>query len=499
MKGRSFRFNPISIRAKFLFLILGVTLIPFLVVSVIFVFQITGSSFRATYAKYIQCKYWVNRYLTNPSSGDVVSELKDIVDTRPRGLEILVVDNNDTVIFSTIEPFKDKNITGQRLISNVIRDYAEEYEFQIIPFRSSAFVSNESNSIGMKDHPEGSRDSGIFLVMTPRLSPMADFGFRATFKNIRFYTAIGVPLVLIIFTSVMSFYIIRSIRREIDTLEEATRRIANGDLDFSLEIRGRDKIASLARSFDMMRAKLKEEYARRSRLIMGISHDLKTPLALIEGYADAIADGYADKPDKLQRYISIVKEKSLLLEQRVAKLIDFVRLETGEWRLLHRDVVIREFLEGFCKRYREDASLLGFKFDYTLEIDGSTVISMDPELFQRALENLVSNAFRYSHGLKKIEFEAKEMKNRIVIKISNYGDFISEEEAKLLFEPFYRGSRSRREDGLGLGLNTVKTIVDLHGWKVSAKSEGINNTVSNSSKDVYRITFIIEIEKNREN
>jgi len=442
----------LKLRTKFLFLIIGVTLIPFLVISVVFFFQITETPFRSVYASYLKSKHWVERYLAHPEENDAVELLEKIADSRPKGLEVIYMSSNDRVLFSTVGEIGEGSLAVESDIFNLIRRNTEKYEFQIIPFRSPS-------------------DSGIFLVLTPRLTPVAGSNLKNILNNMRFFTIVGVPLVLILFTAFMSFYIIRSIRKQIDTLENATRRIADGDLDFTLDIRGRDEIASLARSFDMMRARLKEEYARRARLIMGISHDLKTPLALIEGYADAITDGYADSIEKLKDYVAIIKEKSILLEERIGKLIDFVRLETGDWKLMHREVAIGAFLKDFARRYSEDARLLGFDFNYSVDIPAGIRVSMDPELFQRALENLVSNAIRYSGERKEIEFKAYHSEEGIMISITNYGSPLTPEEMKLIFEPFYRGSPSRREEGLGLGLHTVRYIVDSHGWAIDVKSE----------------------------
>ena len=104
---------------------------------------------------------------------------------------------------------------------------------------------------------------------------------------------------LIVFSAAMIGVIVRSFNRDIGRLIGATRRVAEGDLDFELPAKGNDEIASLTRSFDSMRKNLKESIARRSRFLMGVSHDLKTPLTSIKGYLEAISDGLADDPEKL--------------------------------------------------------------------------------------------------------------------------------------------------------------------------------------------------------
>ena len=118
---------------------------------------------------------------------------------------------------------------------------------------------------------------------------------------------------VLLFTMAVSLGILRSLSRSMGKLEVATREIASGSLDFKLELPPGDSLASLAASMDSMRQRLKEEYARRDRFILAVSHDLKTPLAVLEGYLDALADGFADSPEKRDDYIRVLREKTGLL------------------------------------------------------------------------------------------------------------------------------------------------------------------------------------------
>ncbi len=135
-------------------------------------------------------------------------------------------------------------------------------------------------------------------------------------------------LSVLAFMTLMSMLIIRSINVSIAHLEEGTRRISEGDLDFELKARGNDRIASLTRSFDDMRRRVREETATRSRFIMAVSHDLKTPLASITGYLDAIEDGIASDPAQMEKYLAIIRDKAGLLGSRISQLIDYVKLDT---------------------------------------------------------------------------------------------------------------------------------------------------------------------------
>ena len=329
-----------------------------------------------------------------------------------------------------------------------IRDNIDTFHFQI---DSSRAPGNEGS---------------LVILKTPKMRP-EEANLRNQFIQVVMYTSIA----LLAFSSLMSFLILRSLNRSILTLEGATRRIAGGDLDFELPVRGNDQIASLTRSFDSMRRALKEEYARRARFIMGVSHDLKTPLTLIQGYVEAIADGYAAEPDAQKRYLSIILDKTRALEGMIADLIEFVRMETGEWRMTHHDVAMRSFLADIARRFAEDALILKRDFATTIDVPDGVTVRMDAGLFSRALENLVGNAIRYTEENGKVTMSARQEAGEVVLSIADTGIGIPGEDLSRIFDPFYRGTNSRREQGFGLGLTTVKSIIESHGWSIGVASE----------------------------
>jgi signal transduction histidine kinase len=219
-----------------------------------------------------------------------------------------------------------------------------------------------------------------------------------------------------------------------------------------------------------MRRALKEEYARRARFIMGVSHDLRTPLTLIQGYVEAIADGYATDPEAQKKYLSIILDKTRSLEGMVRDLIEFVRMETGQWRMTHHDVPLRAFLADMGHHFVEDALILKRTFAATIEVGDDVAVRMDRGLFTRALENLVGNAIRYTEENGTISLTARREGRDVVLSIADTGVGISAEDLSRIYDPFYRGTNSRREQGFGLGLTTVKSIVESHGWSITAAS-----------------------------
>jgi len=289
----------------------------------------------------------------------------------------------------------------------------------------------------------------------------------------RRFSIIGVffSSLLTIFGICMSILISRTIINSVKVLENTTRRIAEGELDLKVEVKGNNEIISLANSLNKMRKNLKEEELRRSRLIMGISHDLKTPLALIKGYAEAIEDGVADTKIKQTEFAEIITNKADHLESMINSLIDFVKMDSGEWREQLNKVNISTFLQSVVKTLSMDVELLHHELIHDIVMPDNIYISLDEKLVYRAIENLIHNAVRYTPSGSVIRFTVIPSEKGLEIVISDNGMGIEKEDLSHVFEMFYRGSSSRREQGMGLGLAVVKWVVDYHGWSISVFSE----------------------------
>ena len=267
----------------------------------------------------------------------------------------------------------------------------------------------------------------------------------------------------------------RTIFSSIQLLEANTQKIANGELDTKLELpqksRDTNEITSLAENLDRMRGTLKDNQERRNKFIMGISHDLRTPVALIKGYSEAISDGVVSDMDSIKKSLSIVETKAEQLETMINDLINYMKLNTNEWRQHLAQISIKPVLDEFVSSAVETADVYKRKTQATIHVEESATVFMDKNLFTRALENLYNNALRYTKENDSIYIRAEQSGDRIKISIEDTGIGIEEKDLAHIYDIFYRGTSSRREQGMGVGLSVVKTVIDSHGWDIDVKSE----------------------------
>jgi len=388
--------------------------------------------------------------------------------SRTRSFGYVTVFRNDyLVLYSTLPAFSPGVFATRESIQSMLEETIEQVVYIFAP-----------RTIG---------ENRIYFLI--RSSPPL---FRAGLPAFLFpfLVIFIIIIILTIFVICMSIVITRNITKSVEVLEDATRRIAEGELDFSVDIKGSNEITSLTNSLNKMRNTLKEADLRRSRFIMGITHDLKTPLALIKGYAEAIEDGIAEDPASISNATEIIAAKTDQLEGMINDLIDFVRMETGEWRAQLESINLADFLKKSAKIFNSDVELLQHTLTHDIALSTDICVPLDEKLTLRALENLIHNAVRYTPPGSIIRLDAKKLESAVKLRVCDNGPGIDKEDLPHIFEMFYRGSFSRREQGIGLGLAVVKWVIDYHGWSISVSSAGDGSRAADSDTGT---CFIIAI------
>lgn len=358
----------------------------------------------------------------------------------------LVIDD-ETISLSNIEGIPEGSVPAKDLLTDFISS------------------SSSPGSVQFIRHIPGVADMIIVSL------PVAFEEFLASGKKLMRVLPASMFLSVVLITTIISLLILRNLSRNFKKLERGVEAISSGNLDYEISIPGNDYFTSYARAFNNMRIALKEEKEREGRFIMGISHDLKTPLTLIGGYTEALADDVSGSPEVKENYLSIIQKKLRDLDIKIDTLIDYRRMETGEWKKSLEKVGLSGLLEETCGMIFEDAEFLKIQFKGNINIPADYVTDMDQALFRRALENIISNSFRHTPEGGRVDLTAYMLGGAATLEITDSGCGIEPGELNNILEPFYRASKSRREPGFGLGLSIVKSISDAHGWTVEVESE----------------------------
>ncbi len=209
----------------------------------------------------------------------------------------------------------------------------------------------------------------------------------------------------------------------------------------------------------------------KSDFVANVSHELKTPLALIRLFAETLELGRVQGAEKARQYYRIINKESQRLTQLINNILDFSRIEAGrkQYRLVRADVgrVVREVLDA----YRFPIEQQGFTLEVEMEEDLPEA-EIDPEAIEQALLNLVNNAIKYSPNEKYIKLAVRREGNRILISVTDRGIGVPKADQKKVFEKFYRAENSlvHETKGSGLGLALVHHIMEAHGGGVELES-----------------------------
>ncbi len=291
--------------------------------------------------------------------------------------------------------------------------------------------------------------------------------------------------VILVFTSVsVGLWIYRSIAAPLVKLRRATQNIKEGNLDFVLEVEGADEFSELCRDFEEMRRRLKESAEEKivldkenKELISNISHDLKTPITAVKGYVEGIMDGVADTPEKMDRYVRIIYNKTNEMDHLINELTFYSKIDTNRIPYVFSKLNVDDYFADCVEEVGLELETRGIQLYYANYVDKDVLVIADGEQIRRVIYNIVSNAIKYMDKEKGvIQIRVKDVGDFIQVEIEDNGKGIAAKDLPNIFDRFYRTdvSRNSSKGGSGIGLSIVRKILEDHGGKVWATSrEGI--------------------------
>ena len=289
---------------------------------------------------------------------------------------------------------------------------------------------------------------------------------------------LGAGLAAIAIALLLGSVLARTLTRSLRELTRATQALAQGDLGQEVLIRSRDELGELASSFNQMSADLARAKQLRRQMTADIAHDLRTPLAVIRGYTEALRDG--DLPPTPETF-QIMYQEAEHLNRLVDDLRTLSLVDAGELALNRQLVDPRELLDRTAAAHAPQAGQAGIELQVHAS-DDLPPVNVDPERLAQVLGNLVTNAIRYTPGGGRITLTAGRHDDQVFLSVQDTGTGIAPQDLPRVFDRFFRGDSARQshEGESGLGLAIAKSLVELHEGTISAESrlgEGSTFTV----------------------
>jgi len=255
----------------------------------------------------------------------------------------------------------------------------------------------------------------------------------------------------------------------LEPLAEASRGLADGDLSARVPDLGDPELDGLAGAFNEMAEELEFSQDREREFILGVGHDLRTPLTTIGGYAEALESGDVDE-DEIERIGSVLTVQTRQLSRLIEDLSMLARLDRQEFSLRIESVDIGAHVEEIAESFRLRADEIGVRL--AVEADRGVMGETDPDRLGQVTQNLIENALRFTPETGRVNVSVRSVDQTAVIEVSDTGIGIAEEDLPKVLDRHYVGrQRQIRSEGTGLGLSIVDGLVRRMGGGVGVVSE----------------------------
>lgn len=274
--------------------------------------------------------------------------------------------------------------------------------------------------------------------------------------------------------SLAAFILATALSKPIYSMERASREYGSGNFDYPLEIPDTgDEIGSLTRSLSDMARKLSELDSLKQRFFACITHDLRSPLTAVQGYADLIATGMMGQvTEKQSAGLRIILDSADRLNNYIDDILDLAKLQSGSFELNLTETDIERILRSVADMYRANLEQQGIFLLLDIQ-SGLPSVRVDAKLIHRCVANYVSNAFKFTPKGGAITIRAGREGGLLKIEVKDTGPGIPPDKLEFVFDKFYQVTETKdyaRKSGTGLGLTITKEIIQLHGGQVWVES-----------------------------
>lgn len=267
--------------------------------------------------------------------------------------------------------------------------------------------------------------------------------------------------------TIIILIVVRGIVKPIKRLSKASKEVAKGNFDIEVKVKSKDEIGQLTADFNLMTKELKNIDFLRKDFVSNVSHEFKTPITAIKGFAKLIKDGQLSK-DQLDEYSEIIVDESQRLSLLSSNLLKISELDSK---------MIREQAKVFSldEQIRKAILILELQWskkeiEFEIELEEATITG-DEHLLQEVWLNLIQNAIKFSNQKGIIKISLYKKMDKVKVQIADKGIGIADEDKERIFERFYKGDKSHSKEGNGLGLVIVKKILKLSYGKIDYESQ----------------------------
>lgn len=409
-----------------------------------------------------------DEYIADKEKGYDYINMIDSID----GVSTTIVDQNLNVKYlSSSENLNNDN----KNLSKEIKQIISENEKKIS--KKYVYTVFEKNN---KQRPKlifaSKMSNGEFIVLQ---KPIKSIRENVSIANQFYIIASGI---VIFIGGIFILIFSKKITEPIIEMSKVAQNISNLDFNKRVKIKSQDELGTLGKSINKISEKLsssidelKADVERRKQLVRNMSHELKTPIGIIKGYAEGLKYGVVDDKEKMQKYCSVLVDECDRMDKLVLELLNHSMMEAGMVEVNITSFELEDFLSTIVDRFKP--TFMDKDITFGLKCINNQIISADRDMLEKAVNNFITNAIDHVEGRNFIQLTCEKKENGIKISVFNTGSHIPMRDIEKIWDVYYKvdKARSRKYGGHGLGLAIVKLIAQLHNGTINVENvdEGV--------------------------
>lgn len=397
---------------------------------------------------------------------DIKQELRKSVDNNAQFVDV----EQDEVIISDRFLYQDEDIhflviqrRGEIVAGEYPEDIVSELKNLPIQINSSRNVVCHGEKYCVRDVRVGrSRDKGVYVRGIVKKKDA--YSRYRTIEQVSYFCMIGVFLIIFICEMLLSKKISKELKHMCETAESIG---TNLDMSRRMEYDGRFReIAVLAQANNRMLDRMEETFRLQEQFTSDVAHELRTPVAVMLAQCQ-YAEGKLDSQEEFREFLDVVNRQSGKIHAIIHQLLRFSRLDQDREQLHLEQIDLRDIVEVVCEEQQEKA---GDAVVITCQLQKAVTMG-DIHLITIVVQNLISNAVKFSYAKGKVEVSTGEDTSGVYVAVTDHGIGIEKEELPYIFRRFYKCDKSRNREGVGLGLSLSMKIAEKHGGRIQVESE----------------------------
>lgn len=372
--------------------------------------------------------------------------------------EIVIVSKSGRVLTASNIKTLQKGTNIDQKLFDAIREKSKMHQEYVDPNTKHYYLLS-----GRSLRENGNFNGGVFVFSSVE-------AIHDSIHKVRDYLIVAVIGALLLAAG-FTYFVSVKLSKPLIEMEQITRKISKGNLEINIQNSSNDEIGFLAQAINDLAIELGEYRTNRSEFLANISHELRTPISSLSGYASVLRKNLYKSEKEKAEYLSIIENEASRLSILINDLFELSKMEEKKINLYKEWIDVEELIEGVISRVRLKANSKNLDLEYIPGKNMKLILS-DGMRLEQVLTNLIENSIRYTNK-GKIVFRSWANRDTIFISIKDTGIGIPEDDLPLIFDRFYRveKSRSRQMGGTGLGLAIVKELVHLLGGSIKVESQ----------------------------